>query len=455
MLSIFKIKSKLKKEENFFKSAGDFRGNNRHYPSATKEWYNSVYAFNKNTPKLLPTTDNVITTLIKGYFNMYSSVLNRKNKIKRIQAWKRRIYSRKFWIGRPELKHTNDNVTINIYVFNRQKKHYLTKILSLITKGIKIKLTAKIFFLEKVSRKDKKISSYVKYKPTFKYGTFLKKCDYLMSSALKIKQLLKKKFFLKTLEINIFPGINKIGLLLKKFVNDYYFNILKNNSFLLRKELFLMHYMQSYFFNKFKFNSTYLEPLIVLLGRIYHKKVTFNIVKLKTYYLDSEILTQILLAKTINRRNRVLRVFRTSLTNIKVPNMNHKLIIREPTKFIGPQNTLIENDIEYAKIKDTLNDILYKNSEINERLNTLNLIKNKTVSGIRLEASGRLTKRITAARSIFKVRYIGSLKHISSSYQGISSVILRGNLKSNTQFSKQNSKTRIGSFGLKGWVSSV
>jgi hypothetical protein len=43
---------------------------------------------------------------------------------------------------------------------------------------------------------------------------------------------------------------------------------------------------------------------------------------------------------------------------------------------------------------------------------------------------------------------------MDSSYKGLSSVLLRGHVKSNLQFTKIKSKTRIGSFGLKGWVSS-
>jgi hypothetical protein len=31
--------------------------------------------------------------------------------------------------------------------------------------------------------------------------------------------------------------------------------------------------------------------------------------------------------------------------------------------------------------------------------------------------------------------------------------LLKGNLKSNVQFTKLSSKTRIGSFGIKGWIS--
>ena len=81
-------------------------------------------------------------------------------------------------------------------------------------------------------------------------------------------------------------------------------------------------------------------------------------------------------------------------------------------------------------------------------------IKYKHVTGFRLETSGRLTRRYTASRSVSKLRYKGNLLNIDSSYRGLSSVLLKGNLKSNIQYTKLKSKTRIGSFGIKGWVSS-
>ena len=79
-----------------------------------------------------------------------------------------------------------------------------------------------------------------------------------------------------------------------------------------------------------------------------------------------------------------------------------------------------------------------------------NNLKYKRVTGFRLEARGRLGRRYTASRSVFKLKYKGNLLNLDSSYKGISSVILKGNLKSNIQYTKLKSKTRIGSFGLKG-----
>jgi len=52
-------------------------------------------------------------------------------------------------------------------------------------------------------------------------------------------------------------------------------------------------------------------------------------------------------------------------------------------------------------------------------------------------------------RAVFKYRYAGSLKNIRSSFNNKSSTILRGHVKSNSQYNLINSKTRNGTFGLK------
>ena len=83
----------------------------------------------------------------------------------------------------------------------------------------------------------------------------------------------------------------------------------------------------------------------------------------------------------------------------------------------------------------------------------INNLKYKHITGFRLEAKGRLNKRFTASRSLNKISYKGNLLNLDSSYKGLSTILLKGNLNSNIQYTKLNSKTRIGSFGLKGWVS--
>ena len=80
----------------------------------------------------------------------------------------------------------------------------------------------------------------------------------------------------------------------------------------------------------------------------------------------------------------------------------------------------------------------------------LNVIKQQVVSGVRFEASGRLTRRLTAMRAVFKYRYTGSLQNLRSTLTRKPSTLLRGHVKSNSQYTIINSKTRNGAFGLKG-----
>jgi hypothetical protein len=423
MLNILKKKLNTK-QVNILEKKGDFIAATRHYPPANKEWFNSVYSYHKNNLKLLPVADNVIINLIRGYFNMYSRFLEIKNKARRLRKWKRRLSGRKFWVSKPELKHTNDKVIINLYIYNRQKKFFLSKIRKL--------LSYKLF-------------NYIKTSMKINSNEFIRDFRKSTLNLLNIVNVKDDKF-LKNLE--------------KVYLN----NLIKRA---LKKEIFIMHFMQSLFLNRFKFTSLYIEPLKLLLSKIYNKKIVLNLVKLKTYFLNSDILTQIITSKTSNRKNRVLKVLKASIVNVKTPVLHKKLIIREPTKFIAIQNTLIDNSTESLynnpsetssnKIKeeDILNNIINKNYKNSTRLDVLNSVKNKTVSGIRLEASGRLTKRIIAARAVFKLKYVGTIKNVDSSYRGISSVILRGNTKSNTQLTFLKSKTRIGSFGMKGWISSI
>ena len=83
----------------------------------------------------------------------------------------------------------------------------------------------------------------------------------------------------------------------------------------------------------------------------------------------------------------------------------------------------------------------------------LNNIKYKRVSGVRLEAAGRLTRRFSASRSQRKTKYKGNLENAYSSIKGYSTPVLRGNFKPNLQYTVINSTSRVGAFGVKGWVS--
>jgi hypothetical protein len=176
-------------------------------------------------------------------------------------------------------------------------------------------------------------------------------------------------------------------------------------------------------FNKCKFTNLFTSfrsfGIISLIKKIYNKKVELKIIELKSIHLNSDIFSSAIAIKLRNRKNRALKVLIKAVRKIKLPAL-YLLLTSDNNS----------NNINKDKI--------------------LNFIQQKVVSGVRFETSGRLTRRLTASRSVFKVRYNGSLKNIRSSYNKLSSVVLRGHIKSNLQYTIINSKTRNGSFGLKG-----
>jgi hypothetical protein len=176
-------------------------------------------------------------------------------------------------------------------------------------------------------------------------------------------------------------------------------------------------------FNESKFNNLFLNMknigLINFLDKIYNKNTEIKIIELKSIDLNSDVFSSAIALKLRDRKKNVVKILRKAILNIvKIPDL-HSLLI-------------------YDDVVESIN----KN-------NIVNVLKQKVVSGIRFEASGRLTRRLTALRSVFKYRYIGSLKDIRSSYNNKSSTMLRGHIKSNLQYQIINSKTRNGTFGLK------
>lgn len=177
-------------------------------------------------------------------------------------------------------------------------------------------------------------------------------------------------------------------------------------------------------FNKSKFSNLLLNlkdlGLISFIEKIYNKNVKIKIVELKSIHLNSDVFSGAVALKLKDRKNKAVRVLRKAILQmVKIPDL-HTLIT------------------------------FYDGVESINKNNILNVIKQQIVSGVRFEAKGRLTRRLTAMRAIFKYRYTGSLKNVSSSFNSKSTTMLRGYVKSNVEYTIINSKTRNGSFGLKG-----
>lgn len=229
--------------------------------------------------------------------------------------------------------------------------------------------------------------------------------------------------------------------------------------------------------NTAKFKTPFVSKLVYLIENIYKKDVELNIVNLNKIHLNSDIYTQVVALKLKNRDNNLFRVLRLSLSKVKLPNINRRiekdnlsnrgeyLVNKIRNKYINsmfnslkgdPLNNLLLHffsNVENLKM-DIKKRLFIKKQSISLSKYIIRSLKHLKIAGIRVEAKGRLTRRFTASRSVFKMRWKGGLKNVDSSFKGLSAIMLRGDRKSNVQYSLINSKNRNGAYGVKGWVSS-
>jgi len=459
-------------------------GGMRYFPPTNQEWYNSIYSYDNNYIKNITIADKNLTKLIKSYFNLYLS--NKLLGNKRIITRFRRSSIYRIFISKTELKHTSSKVIITLYVYNEERRILLNKI-----NRIETKLFSYINLPENIktilSLKEK-VNIIKNIKENFNLLNCLSELILLISKEINKSFILnpedknKKLLELEMLETKLkyFKTImslcEKYSSFNKYYSNKFYTKLLKDT--ILEKEMLIIAYYKLLInLNQSKFEDKFLLKLKFLISKIFSKEIEFNIVDLKAVYLDSHLLTEVISLKLKNRQNKLLDILNYFLYMVKLPKVNG---LKEKFAYINPK-TLLDNKIKNFRInnlivnnntKDNLNKFmlnLFKSSNFITKLgkdisnienrkvglltNVLNSLKYKKIGGIRLEAKGRLTRRLTASRSIFKIRWKGSLKNIDSSYRGLSSVILRGHNKSNVQYSIIKSKTRNGSFGLKGWIS--
>ena len=374
------------------------------YTSSNKEWFSSVYSYNKSYIKSLISNDAVLNKLLRSYCNMLQDKI--KILFKRRRDNKIRYSANKIYASRAELKHTNTKLFITLYIYNKQKSSiewYILKILVL-----------------------------VKYRKLIVDG----KRGFVPNHINRIPALLKNNFFtFRKWNMAFFKTNNNLIRyflvnLRRKYLKlsnipTYNIRLLKK---LVRLQKILFNSLKLLNFNKSKFNSLNLNlrnlGLISLIEKLYYKKVEINLVELRSIHLNSDVFSSAVALKLRDRKNKAVRVLRKAILQmVRIPDL-HTLI--------------------------TFDD----NIEAMNKNNIINTIKQQVVSGVRFEASGRLTRRLTAMRAVFKYRYAGSLKNIRSSFNNKPSTMLRGYVKSNTQYTLINSKTRNGTFGLKGWVSS-
>jgi hypothetical protein len=379
--------------------------------------------------------DKNLVKLIRSYFNLYFN--NRVLKSKRLATRFRRLAINKIFISNMELKHNNSKVIITLYVYNEERRILLRKIKRLETilfpfsnnlkntisnriLSIKEKLNIlktqenSIFFMNLLSKLKSYIIELIK----------LEESNMLLNK--KVKSIEEKKLVIESLNKDLVKLTNIINISKEDSVfHNYCENIYRDFFYRshLDKEINIIAYYKLLLnLNKSKFENKLLSKLKPLISKLYNKEVDFNIVNLKTPYLNSDIFTQIISSKLKNRNNKLLRVLKSSLHMVKLPKINKireqydKENIKELwINKINNLNVTFENNSVYNK------DILHKllldlfqdanesskigNNNTSLLLNLiLNSLKYKNMAGRRLEAKGRLTRRFTASRSVFKIK---------------------------------------------------
>nr|QDG01232.1 ribosomal protein S3 [Scytalidium sp.] len=461
-------------------------GITRYFPPASQEWDNSIYTYNSDYVKSLPIADKNLMKLVKSYFNMYFS--NKILESKQLSIRYKRLSVKKIFVAKGELKHTSSKIIITLYVFNKEKN-----ILKLETK----KLIKALVYPNKPLNSFKAIENSSNIDNIIKFNRPLTLNEYMYYNKDQIYSNYLYTIISKECINNTINSVDSLNIYIKDIISRIEDKKINNlnidiDKIMYTKEYkeFIMHtlsvFLKNYYtskaslsLNRIKFEESFLTHLKDLVSKIYKKEIEFNIVQLKKLHLNSDIFTQAIALKLKNRDNKLYRVLKSVLTRVKVKKINKN---KEKNYKMNRNNSFI-NSIMNTRINSLFNSL--NNDNINNYLlnlfptlviideknnkNKLSIFKenissreyiNKYIKhinlfGIRIEAKGRLTRRFTASRSVFKVKWKGGLKNIDSSFRGLSSVMLRGHAKSNIQYSVLNSKNRNGAFGVKGWVSNL
>lgn len=474
-------------------------GKMKHFTPAAQEWFNSIYAYNKNSIKSLSIADKNLMYLLKSYFNSKTKykILNikRKNKEKAMLPRLRRLSAKRVFIGKGDLKHTSTKVIITFYVYNTESMFLARKLMQL---RFGLFLIEKKIKLKKTVTKDSEGNIKITYNRLFSFREYInlrKHYEWYLSDMIS---LINKQTY-KLNAINKYYKILRSLVWEKLLTNDQIYLMFKNKAQSFYPNNFpsfnsqitvagkeykknLDIYFKLLSCNKLKFDGIFMSKLIYLIQQIYNKNVELNIVNLKKMHLNSDIYTQAVSLKLRNRDNKLYRVLKASLRKIKLPvirkidekqkkpNRDEFFINRIRNNTIS---TMFSLNNKTKNINDRLQNLLLKfypladNLKINDIKRPSNInrpvslensvlrsLKHLNLRGIRVEAKGRLTRRFTASRSVLKTKWKGGLKNVDSSFRGLSTIMLRGIVKSNLQYSAINSKNRNGAYGVKGWVSS-
>lgn len=465
----------------------------KYLPPVSKEWKNTIYSYYKKNMQNLPIDNINANKVIRSYFNLHFAD-NKFIGSNFISPKTRSSLLKKIYVSKIETKHTSSKTIITLYTLNTEKnqvyksyvklsKFWENKVLNSFKKGLKQKIRGSALLESKGGNAPLLCTKAVNVNAPALPAKLVN------NIALQVQEGNQKKLLISRYKF-LTESLPCFNLYLRLYLSRHFKNSYFDKLDLLRK------YQLNYYLNKFKFErNTFLHKLSNILSGIFNNNIQFNIINLKSVAFHPDFFTEILSLKlrkpksfnVINVMDSLLKVAKlpqvnriqekstfnepriSSLLVNKYPNLSLVSILKKnlglagSTKPAGFAKKLGMSSLRKLNLcsGDPLNSLLKKNylaSASEARENNIsniifNSIKYKNLGGVRLEVKGRLTKRNRADRSVFKFKWKGGLKNIDSSFKGLSTVTYRGYYKPNVIYSLYQSKRRVGSFAVKGWVS--
>ncbi|KAF2765320.1 hypothetical protein EJ03DRAFT_354977 [Teratosphaeria nubilosa] len=168
-----------------------------------------------------------------------------------------------------------------------------------------------------------------------------------------------------------------------------------------------------------------------LLSRIYSKPVELNLIKLRRPHLDADILSSVVTQKLRDRKSTPRRVIRDAAWKARLPTNRSVTLLQQARIRRGA--VVASRQLERSSAFGPLRT---------ETARILQSIMLSHVSSVRVEAAGRLSKRITANRSQRKVARRGA----NAKGAGYMTLNYR---KRHVRVCQKAGKRRIGSYGIR------
>lgn len=238
--------------------------------------------------------------------------------------------------------------------------------------------------------------------------------------------------FLNNLDINKY--MNKILLLTRLFSIQRSFKLFKRSNKLINL-IILFSCKLSFSYNKM---STYMANLKIVIHKIYGKFIDISFININTIHLNSDIFTEILGTKLTDRTRKTSLYIKRSLASIKIPKRNFEYLFEVPHDF-AVRNYMMSFNLFNS----------YRANTKASNISNVDFLRFKRITGIYLEAKGRLTNRYSIGKSFFLLQIKGGLRNLNRLFNFSRVLLLRNSFEPNLQYVSLQKKRRIGAFGLK------